>query len=108
MRCLCAAIVASKDAGDSFADIPDGASNAIMGVEGNPATAVVCTKPGDLHIDANKPMAGPRGLRPGGGYDDPRQVLPRNMRSNDRRSVILQFQPKNLANQSKPSASMQV
>ncbi|HEV7225254.1 MAG TPA: DUF1559 domain-containing protein [Pirellulales bacterium] len=50
----------------SFADITDGLSNTIMVVEANPDQAVIWTKPDDLPIDADKPMAGLGGLRPGG------------------------------------------
>lgn len=49
-----------------FADITDGTSNTIMVVEANPERAVIWSKPDDLHIDANKPLAGLGGLRPGG------------------------------------------
>lgn len=49
-----------------LADIADGTSNTIMVVEANPDQAVIWTKPDDLHIDADKPMAGLGSLRPGG------------------------------------------
>lgn len=51
-----------------FADITDGTSNTIMVVEANPERGVIWSKPDDLHIDANKPLAGLGGLRPGGFY----------------------------------------
>jgi hypothetical protein len=37
-----------------------------MVVEANPDKAVIWSKPDDLQIDADKPMAGLGGLRPGG------------------------------------------
>ncbi|HEV8002937.1 MAG TPA: DUF1559 domain-containing protein [Planctomycetaceae bacterium] len=48
-------------------EITDGTSNTIMLVEADDQHAVIWTKPDDLDVDLNKPMAG-LAIRPPGGY----------------------------------------
>jgi hypothetical protein len=49
-----------------FADVTDGTSNTILVVEANAEKAVPWTKPDDLQVDPQNPMAGLGGLRPTG------------------------------------------
>lgn len=49
-----------------LADMLDGTSNTILALEANDDRAVPWTKPTDYEIDAEKPMTGLLGLRPGG------------------------------------------
>jgi hypothetical protein len=52
--------------GPSFDDVKDGLSNTMMLVEANPDRAVEWTRPADLEVDFERPMAGLGDLRPGG------------------------------------------
>jgi len=47
-------------------DITDGTENVIMVVEANPDQAVIWSKPDDLVVDPEKPLAGLGGVRPSG------------------------------------------
>lgn len=49
-----------------FRDITDGTSNTIAVVEANRERAVIWTKPDDIEIDPQKPLAGLKGAHPGG------------------------------------------
>ena len=52
--------------GLSFAKIRDGTSNTIMAVEASDPAAVIWTKPDDLVPNADNPLQGVIGMRPGG------------------------------------------
>jgi hypothetical protein len=52
--------------GIKMSDVSDGASNTIMTVEAPDDSAVFWTKPDDFTYDANNPLKGLTGMRPGG------------------------------------------
>ena len=66
--------------GKKITEITDGTSNTILLVEANEDRAVEWTKPDDLAVDLNKPLAGLGQLRPNGFYaafcDGSVQMLP--------------------------------
>ncbi|MHC4401033.1 MAG: DUF1559 domain-containing protein [Planctomycetota bacterium] len=56
----------SGEKGTRIAQITDGTSNTVMVVEANDQSAVIWTKPGDFVPNAENPIDGLVGLRPGG------------------------------------------